>query len=147
MDGVTRSSQTSTALVAATMVRTISAPIKKRRLSTVSARAPAGRANRNIGRLPATWTKETVSGSGSRLVISHPDAALYIQVPTFATTSAIHMTVNAVWRNGAHAECSCSVERATCLVLEVILEATVSAVARPATLCPIASGDGRDRGP
>jgi hypothetical protein len=76
-------------------VRTNSAPIKKRRLSTVSARAPTGSANRNIGRLPATRTKETVSGSGLRLVISHPDAALYIQVPTLATTVAIQTTVKA----------------------------------------------------
>jgi len=28
-----------------------------------------------------------------RLVISQPDAALYIQVPMFATTVAIHSTV------------------------------------------------------
>src|SRR6476660_3689299 len=96
MDGVTRSSQTSTALAAATTVRTISAPIKKRRLSTVSASAPAGSANRNIVRLLATGTRETVSGSASRLVISHPDAALYIQVPTLATAVASQPTVNVV---------------------------------------------------
>jgi hypothetical protein len=38
---------------------------------------------------------ETVSGSASRLVMSQPDAALYIQVPTLATTVAIQITANA----------------------------------------------------
>lgn len=52
-----------------------------------------------MGRLLATWTRETVSGSRVRLVISHPDAALYIQVPTLATTVAIQTTVNALCRN------------------------------------------------
>jgi hypothetical protein len=45
---------------------------------------------------------ETTSGCGSRLVISQPDAALYIQLPTLATTVAIHSTVNAACRNGLH---------------------------------------------
>ena len=36
-----------------------------------------------------------------RLVISQPEAALYIQPPTLETTVAVHITVNAVWRNGA----------------------------------------------
>jgi hypothetical protein len=64
-------------------------------------------ANRNIGRLFATCTRETVSASGSRLVMSQPDATLYIQPPTFDTTVAIQMTVNVRWRNGAHAEAAC----------------------------------------
>src|SRR6186997_999140 len=54
---------------------------------------------------------------------------------TFATTTAIHMTVNAVWRNGAHAECSCSVGGVACLVLAFILWLSMSASARAATLC------------
>jgi hypothetical protein len=32
---------------------------------------------------------------GSRLVISHPEATLYIQPPTFETTVATQITVNA----------------------------------------------------
>jgi hypothetical protein len=47
---------------------------------------------------------ETTSGSGSRLVISQPEAALYIQLPTFATTVAVQSTVNAACRNGLHGE-------------------------------------------
>ncbi|MBP1090379.1 hypothetical protein [Bradyrhizobium diazoefficiens] len=46
----------------------------------------------------------------SRLVISHPDAALYIQVPTLATTVAIQTTVNVVCRNAIHGEVSGTVD-------------------------------------
>jgi hypothetical protein len=35
--------------------------------------------------------------------MSQPDATLYIQPPMFETTVAAHITVNARWRNGAHA--------------------------------------------
>jgi hypothetical protein len=34
-----------------------------------------------------------VSGSGLRLVISHPDSALYIQLPTLAATVAVQTIV------------------------------------------------------
>src|SRR5580658_9448858 len=70
----------------------------------MSTSAPAGIANRNIGRLFAACTIETMNGSGSRLVMSQPDATLYIQPPTFETTVAIQITANIRWRNGAHAE-------------------------------------------
>jgi hypothetical protein len=45
----------------------------------MSTSAPAGIANRNIGRLFATCTIETMSGWGSRLVMSQPEATLDIQ--------------------------------------------------------------------
>ena len=52
--GVTRSNDTSAAKTAeTTAIRTSSARMK-RRLSMMSANAPAGRANRNIGKLLAT---------------------------------------------------------------------------------------------
>jgi hypothetical protein len=38
------------------------------------------------------------------LVISHPDAVLYIQEPIFETTVAVHITVNGLCRNGLQAE-------------------------------------------
>src|ERR1700686_1209728 len=69
----------------------------------MSMSAPAGIANRNIGRLLATCTMETVSGLGSRFVMSQPEATLYIQPPMFETTVAVQITVNVRWRNGAHA--------------------------------------------
>src|SRR5271166_2744836 len=46
----------------------------------------------------------TMSGSGLRLVISHPDAAAYIQLPTLASTVAVHSNVNVAWRNGLKGE-------------------------------------------
>ena len=36
--------------------------------------------------------------------MSHPDAALYIQVPIFDTTVAVHSTVKVVLRKGLQAE-------------------------------------------
>src|SRR5271169_1133222 len=77
--------------------------IKRRRRSTMSASAPAGIANRNIGRLLATCTMETMNGSGLRLVMSQPEATLYIQPPMFETTVAVQITANVRLRNGAHA--------------------------------------------
>jgi hypothetical protein len=74
------------------------------RRSTISASAPAGRAKRQYGKLVATWTIETISGEGLRLVISQPDAALYIQPPIFEMTVAVQMTANVLCRNGLQAE-------------------------------------------
>ena len=70
----------------------------------MSTSAPAGIANRNMGRLFATCTIETMKGSGLRLVMSHPEATLDIQPPIFETTVAIHISANTLWRNGAHAD-------------------------------------------
>ena len=39
-----------------------------------------------------------------RLVISQPEAALYIQVPILAITVAVHSTAKFVWRKGLHGE-------------------------------------------
>src|SRR5262245_21987852 len=80
------------------------------RLSTMSASAPAGMANRNMGKVVATWTSDTTSGCGSRLVISQPEAALYIQVPILATTVAVHSTVNGGCRNGLQGEVAGAVD-------------------------------------
>src|SRR5208283_4738731 len=77
--------------------------IKRRRRSTMSASAPAGIANRNMGRLLATCTRETMNGSGLRLVMSQPDATLYIQPPMFETTVAVQITANVRLRNGTNA--------------------------------------------
>ncbi len=42
-----------------------------------------------------------ISGLGSRVVISQPEAALYIQPPTLETSVAVQITANAGWRKGA----------------------------------------------
>src|ERR1700730_18059283 len=74
------------------------------RMSTISASAPPGIANRNIGGVVATCTNDTMSGSGLRLVINQPDAALYIQPPMSETTVAVQITAKIAWRNGLHGE-------------------------------------------
>jgi len=66
-----------------------------------SASAPAGNANKQIGRVSATCTSATMKGSGLRLVMNQPEAALYIQPPTLETSVAVQITANAAWRNGA----------------------------------------------
>src|SRR6476646_1640772 len=104
MVGLTKFIQTRSALAAATTARAISQPIRNRRLSTMSANAPAGNAKMNMGRLLATWTRETINGSGLRLVMSQPDAALYIQVPMFAFIDETATTVKVVWRKAIQGE-------------------------------------------
>ena len=95
LTGVASPNETIPAYRAERTVKMISATMRNLRLSTMSAIAPAGNANRNIGRVVATWTIDTMNGSGLRLVISQPDAALYIQLPMFETTVAVHSTENA----------------------------------------------------
>ena len=71
------------------------------RLSKISASAPAGMANKQIGNVLAACTSATINGSGLRLVMSQPDAALYIQSPILDTSVAVQITANGVWRKGA----------------------------------------------
>src|SRR5215470_15584636 len=78
--------------------------IRNCRRSTISASAPAGTANRKIGKVVAAWTMETMNGSGLRSVISQPDAALYIQPPILEITVAPHTTEKLAWRNGLQGE-------------------------------------------
>ena len=92
--GVAACSVTSSANSAENTLVSISSARMRRRLSRMSASAPAGSANRNSGRLVATCTSDTTSGLGSRLVISQPEAALYIHEPTLETTVAIHRKRN-----------------------------------------------------
>ena len=78
-----------------------STTIKYLRLSNISASAPAGMANTQMGKEPAACTSATTKGPGLRPVISQPEAALYIQPPTLETTVAIQITAKARCRNGA----------------------------------------------
>src|SRR5271157_357333 len=102
--GVARSSDTRPAKITETARIASSTAISNRRESMTSAKAPAGSVNRNNGRLTATWTRDTMIGLASRLVISQPDAVSNMAVPTFDMTLAVHMTVNATWLKGPHRE-------------------------------------------
>jgi hypothetical protein len=63
-----------------------------------------------MGREVATWTIDTIRGSALKLVMSQPDAALYIQVPMFDTTVAVHITAKAAWPNGLHGDAAACAE-------------------------------------
>src|SRR5574337_638428 len=77
------------------MTRTANwAPMSIRRASTMSVRTPAGSVRRNIGRVVATCTADTIIGSGLRLVISQLDAVSNIAIATFDNELATRMTVN-----------------------------------------------------
>ena len=93
LNGVARLNQTIAANIVDVIVMLDSPTIRNKRLSIMSARAPAGIAKRNIGNVVATCTSDTISGSGLRLVISHADAALKIQPPIFETTVAVQIAV------------------------------------------------------
>jgi hypothetical protein len=94
LTGVARPSQTIAAKIVDTSMIDISPMMRNLRLSTISASAPAGTANKNRGSVLATCTSDTMKGSGLRVVINQPDAALYIQPPTLETTVAVHITAN-----------------------------------------------------
>src|SRR5262245_15800946 len=95
---------TTAAYSAESSVTTISATMRNLRRSTMSAIAPAGSANKKTGSVVATCTIETMNGSGLRLLISQPEAALYIQLPMLETTVASHSPANVACRKGAQAE-------------------------------------------
>src|SRR5207237_10149565 len=87
--------------MAETTVVMVSTTIRNLRLSKMSGSAPAGIANRQIGRLAAAWTSAPMNGTGLSGGMSQPDAAQYIQPPTFDTRLPTQLTVRAECRDGA----------------------------------------------
>ena len=102
--GVMRSMATRAARMLITTNRIRLTWISRRRLSTRSARVPASRANRNMGRVVAAWTSVTTAGDGFRVVISQPAPTSCIQVPMLETRPAVHSSAKAPMPNGAQAE-------------------------------------------
>jgi hypothetical protein len=98
--GVTKPSDMIVARIAVRTVTPASTTNSKRRRSTMSARAPAGRANRNSGRAAATCTSDTTEGLGSSSVISQPAAVSCIHEPIFEMTVATQIQAKAALRNG-----------------------------------------------
>ena len=80
----------------------------KRRRSTMSARAPAGRITRNTGNATAACTSPTINGDMVSMVIIQPAPTACIHVPMYEMMAAIHRARNRGSRNGAHAEPPCS---------------------------------------
>ena len=89
-------------VAAARMVQTWVA-IRKTRRSTMSASAPPGRASRNTGMMVAACTMATISGRGASTVISQPAPVFCNQVPSQATTLAIHSMRKVRLRSGTRA--------------------------------------------
>lgn len=82
-----------------------------------------------MGSVVATCTSDTMSGSGLRLVISQPEAALYIQLPTFAMTVAVQITANSGWPNGLKGEPTFAEE-----------EERLALISDPRSNCPAVAG-------
>src|SRR6266404_9291748 len=78
----------------------------KRRRSTTSASAPAGRATRTTGKLPAVSTNATKTGEGVSDVISHASPTSCIHVPMYEATEAIHKARKSDTRSGSQADVS-----------------------------------------
>src|SRR5277367_4315577 len=93
--GVARCNVTTAAKTTEIAVTASCAPIRSLRASMMSVSAPAGSVKRNIGRVVATWTADTIIGSGLRLVMSQFDDVSNIANPTFDAELAMSMTVNA----------------------------------------------------
>jgi len=58
--------------------------------------------------------------------MSQPEAALYIQVPMFEITVAVHTTVNVAWRSGLHGETATDGESAAVLGISPRLASTIT---------------------
>ena len=85
--GVTRSNATRAANSAAIAVlAALAADQEGRRLSTMSASAPAGQREQEHRQAGGDLDQRHDQRIGSRLVISQPEAAVYIQVPMLETT-------------------------------------------------------------
>src|SRR5437660_11130184 len=76
----------------------------KRRRSTTSASAPAGRATSTTGRLPAVSTSATSTGEGVREVINQDSPTSCIHEPMLDTTVAIQSARNTDSRSGLQAD-------------------------------------------
>src|SRR5438876_257098 len=88
---------------AATNIQTCMTRSKRRR-STTSASAPAGKATSTTGRLPAVSTSATSTGDVVNEVINHDSPTSCIHVPMFDTTVAIQSARNTDSRSGLQAD-------------------------------------------
>src|SRR5208283_3199625 len=78
--------------------------IRSRRRSTMSARAPAGKASSISGKLSAASTSATIDGDGESEVINQPAPTSCIHPPTFETMVAIHKLRKSAFCSGLQGE-------------------------------------------
>ncbi len=98
--------------------------------STMSAIAPAGRVNRNIGSVVAACNSETSNGSRSSSVISQPDAVSYMAMPIMAHVLAVQTTANAGWEKAPSQ--GVGPEAGSCLMGKSIFESLLASGPAPA---------------
>src|SRR5580698_2581386 len=77
---------------------------RKRRRSTMSASAPAGKMTRKTGSVVAACTRPTMNGDIVSWVISQPEPTFCIQVPVYEITAATQSERKRGSPNGAQAE-------------------------------------------
>src|SRR6185436_2231111 len=97
--GVVTPASVSTPSIAALASIQLCVNRRTRRRSITSARAPAGRESRNIGRLVTACTSATMVAEAARLVISHDAPTLWTQVPKLEATLAIQSARKTGWRS------------------------------------------------
>ena len=73
---------------------------KSLRLSTISARAPAGSASRNIDKLVTICKSATTKGEGASDVISQPDPTVCMATPMSDANIATHRNLYKVFFRG-----------------------------------------------
>jgi hypothetical protein len=78
--------------------------IRSFRRSTISARAPAGRARAAIDRLSEAHVSATIREDATSEVISHDSPTASIRLPIFDAIAASHMALNALYFKGDNPE-------------------------------------------
>src|SRR6185437_5095741 len=73
---------------------------KSLRLSTMSARAPAGNASRNIDKLVITCKRATTKGDGTSDVINHPEPTVCMEAPMSDANIVTHRNRYSVFFRG-----------------------------------------------
>jgi hypothetical protein len=98
--GVIASASATTPSVAAATNINACVRISIRRRSIPSARAPAGKARKKIGRVVAVCNSAIMTGDEVSDVISQPAPASCIHAPIFEVSEATHRARKSGWRNG-----------------------------------------------
>src|SRR5581483_2530323 len=102
--GVVNPAKVRSASIAAAANMSACVNSSNRRRSSTSAKAPAGSANKNIGKALAVRTSATITGDAESEVMSQAEPTSCIHVPILEANAAIQSARNNGWRSGASAE-------------------------------------------
>jgi hypothetical protein len=90
--------------MATTNIDTLAINNMVRRLK-ISANAPAGKANKNIGSVVTVCTKDITSGYADKSTINHAAPTECIHVPILETNAASHITAKVLYLKALNADC------------------------------------------